>query len=200
MAKKILLTVVVVLVVVVGGFLGIVAMQPSKYHIERSAAMAAPPEEVFEHINNLRKWNDWSPWAKLDPHAKNTFEGPESGEGAIFRWAGNDQVGEGSLTIVESKPSEHVKLKLDFIKPMQDTATTDFRFQPSGEKTVVTWTMDGENGFVEKMFCMFMDMEGMVGGSYEEGLANIKKIVEAPPAGSEASATDTPAPEVTPNP
>jgi hypothetical protein len=182
MVKKILLTVAVVLIVVVGGFLGLVAMQPSTFHIERSITMAAPPEKVFEQINDLRKWDAWSPWAKLDPSAKYAYEGPQSGAGAITHWAGNDQVGEGSMTIVESKPHEVVKLELVFLKPMQDTATSEFHFKPEGEKTVVTWTMDGEKNFMEKMVCLFMDMDKMVGGSYEEGLGNIKKIVETPPA------------------
>lgn len=181
MFKKILAWSLVVLAVVVVAFAGIVAMQPSHYHIERTATMTAPPEAVFAQVNDFHNWGAWSPWAKLDPNAKNTFEGPAEGEGAIFRWAGNDEVGEGSMTILESRPSEFVKIELAFIKPFEDTAATEFILKPDGEQTAVTWNMYGENNFMAKAFCLFMDMDKMIGDQYEKGLASIKSIVEAKP-------------------
>lgn len=189
--KKVLLYGVAVLAVLILGFVAVVAVQPSTYHIERAATMAAPPEEVFAQINDFHHWNNWSPWLDLDPNAKVTFEGPDSGEGAIFRWAGNENVGEGSMTIVESRPNEHVRIKLVFLKPMEGVATTDLALMPAGEGTKVTWSMDGENNFLGKAMCLFMDMDAMIGGNYETGLANMKKIVEAEPESMEA-ATETP--------
>jgi hypothetical protein len=190
--KKILLYGIAVLAVLILGFVAVVAMQPSTFHIERSATMAAPPEEVFAQINDFHHWDKWSPWLELDPNAMTTFEGPDSGEGAIFRWAGNENVGEGSMTIVESRPSELVRIKLHFLKPFEDTATTDLAMTPEGDGTKVTWTMDGEHDFMSKAMCLFMDMDAMIGGNYETGLANMKKIVEAE---SEplATAAETPA-------
>lgn len=172
MVKKILLGLLAVVVV----FLIVVAMQPNEYRIERSATLAAPPAEVFEQVNDLHKWEAWSPWAKLDPNAKNSFEGPESGEGAIFKWAGNDEVGEGKMTIVESRPNELVKIQLDFIKPFESTGNSEFTFKPEGENTEVTWAMYGKHSFMEKGICMFMNMDKMLGGNFETGLANMKKI------------------------
>jgi hypothetical protein len=131
MVKKILLGLVVVIVL----FLIVVAMQPNEYRIERSATMDAPPAAVFEQVNDLHKWDAWSPWAKLDPNAKNTFEGAESGEGAIFKWAGDANVGEGKMTIVESKPNELIDIQLDFIKPFESTGNSEFVFKPEGGKT-----------------------------------------------------------------
>jgi uncharacterized protein YndB with AHSA1/START domain len=177
MIKKILL----VLVLAIAAFLGYVALQPPEFRVERSAVMAAPPEAVFTQVNDFHNWQKWSPWAKLDPNATATFEGPESGEGAIFRWAGNKNVGKGSMKILESKPNESVRLSLDFEEPMQDTAITQFVLKPQGEGTLVTWTMTGESNFVERAICTVMNMEKHVGDSYAEGLANIKKIVEAKP-------------------
>jgi uncharacterized protein YndB with AHSA1/START domain len=190
--KKVLLYGVAVVAVLVLGFVAVVAMQPSTFHIERSATMAAPPEEVFEQVNDFHHWDKWSPWLELDPNAKVTFEGPDSGEGAIFRWAGNENVGEGSMTILESRPSELVRIKLHFLKPFEDTATTDLTMTPEGDGTKVTWTMDGEHNFMSKAMCLFMDMDAMIGGNYETGLANMKKIVEAEPE-SMATAAETPA-------
>ena len=177
--RQILLGILAVLAAAVAVLLIVVAMQPTDFRITRSAKISAPPPAVFEQVNDFHTWQHWSPWAKLDPNAKATFEGPSSGEGAIFRWAGNDEIGEGSMTIVESQPSERIKLKLEFIKPFADTADTEFTFQPEGDQTVVTWTMTGKNNFVGKAFCLFMDMDKMLGGQFEEGLANMKAVVES---------------------
>jgi hypothetical protein len=84
--------------------------------------MVAPPAVPFAQVNDFHNWQEWSPWAKLDPNAKNSFEGPTSGEGAAFRWAGNAEVGEGVMTITEAREPGLVRLKLEFKKPMEDTA------------------------------------------------------------------------------
>jgi len=185
MLRRILIISASVLGLLLVGFLVLVAMQPSTFHVERSATMAAAPEEVFAQVNDFHNWDRWSPWLKEDPNAKGTHEGPPSGEGAIFRWAGNENVGEGNMKIVESKPYERVRIDLNFLKPMEGTANTEFAIAPAGEQTKVTWSMDGKNSFVGKMFCLFMDMDEMIGGKYEEGLANMKKIVEAPEASND---------------
>jgi Polyketide cyclase / dehydrase and lipid transport len=181
MLKKVLLSVAAIVVVLVIGFVIVVAMQPSEFHVERSAIMAAPAETVFAQVNNFHKWDGWSPWLKIDPAAKTSFEGPSSGEGAIFRWSGNAEVGEGSMTIVESRPYELVRINLHFIKPFEDTAPTEFVLKGDGKQTTVTWTMDGKNNFLSKIFCLFMSMDQMIGSKYEEGLANMKAIVETAP-------------------
>jgi hypothetical protein len=191
MVKKILIGVAAAVLVLVLGFVTVVAMKPNEFRVSRSATMAAPAERVFSQVNDLRKWDAWSPWAKLDPNAKNTFEGPEAGEGATFGWAGNDQVGEGKMTITESKPNELVRLKLAFVKPMEDTSDTDFTFKPDGDRTKVTWTMSGVyKDFMSKAICMCMNMDKMMGEKFEEGLASMKAIVEKPETG-ELTTKDT---------
>ena len=133
-------------------FVAIVAMQPSSYRIERPAKIAAPQADLFGQVNDFHKWETWSPWAKLDPAAKITFEGPDSGQGAVMNWAGNDKVGEGKLTIVESRPNELVKVKVDFVEPFEGTNTSEFQFKPEGDQTAVTWIMSGEHNFIGKAF------------------------------------------------
>jgi uncharacterized protein YndB with AHSA1/START domain len=142
--------------------------------------MSAPPEAVFAHVNDYHKWDAWSPWAKLDPNAKATFEGPTSGTGATMTWSGNDKVGEGRQTIVESRPDEVIRIKLDFLKPFKATSTAEFTFKPEGDQTVVTWSMYGKNDFMGKAVSLFMDCDKMVGSEFEKGLASMKAIVEAP--------------------
>ena len=176
MVRKILITIVAILVV----FTVIVALQPSEFRIVRSATISASPPAVFAQVNDFHNWETWSPWAKLDPAAKATFEGPSAGKGAIFRWAGNSDVGEGSMTITESRPNDLIRMRLDFVEPFTATNTAEFAFKPEGSRTAVTWSMEGKNNFIGRVMCLFMDMDKMVGGQFEKGLANIKSIVEAP--------------------
>ena len=160
-------------------FVVVVALQPSTFHVARTGLVSAPPPVVFEQVNVLRNWESWNPWLKLDPAAKTTYEGPPEGKGAISRWVGNGNVGEGSMTITESRPSDLVRFRLDFLKPFASTATAEFTFQPDGDKTLVTWSMDGANSFLAKAFGLFMNMDKMIGGPFEDGLADMNAAVEA---------------------
>jgi hypothetical protein len=178
MIKKILLGAVILVVVIIAVCVVVVAMQPAHYRVERSATMNAPAPVVFNQVNDFHKWDAWSPWAKLDPNMKTTFEGAPSGTGAVYAWTGNSDVGEGRMTIMDSKPGEAIKIKLEFIKPFAATSDTLFSFKPQGNQTAVTWTMDGDNNFVGKAMCLFMNMDKMVGGDFEKGLAQMKAVAE----------------------
>lgn len=178
MVKKILIG----LAVAIAVFLVVVALQPSHFSITRSTTIAAAPAAVFPHVNELRKWEAWSPWARLDPNMKATYRGPAAGVGAESAWAGNNEVGEGSMTITESRAGERVRFRLDFVKPMAGTAAAEFTFQPQGNQTVVAWTMSGENSFVCKAIGMFVNCDKMVGEQFEKGLAQLKTVAEAPAA------------------
>ncbi|QDU30826.1 Polyketide cyclase / dehydrase and lipid transport [Anatilimnocola aggregata] len=191
MVKKIVIVVGTLLLVVVLGFLAIVAMQPSTYTVTRTAKMQAPPEVVFAQVNNFQNWKAWSPWEKLDPEMKRTFAGPEAGTGAKYGWNGSDKVGEGSMTITDSQPHEKILIKLEFKRPMVADCPTEFKFSPDGNGTEVAWTMRGENDFMGKAFCLLMNMDKMIGGDFEKGLASMQEIVEKSPA----PATESPAPE-----
>lgn len=178
MIKKIILVVVAVLLV----SLVVVAMQPSNFRVSRSATLAATPAALFEQVNDHHKFAVWNPFMKLDPNVKNTYSGPESGVGAVCSWEGNSDVGAGSCTIIESKPGELVRLRMDWKRPMEGTSTVDFTFKPEGDKTVVTWSMYGKNSFVGKAISLFMDCDKMCGPQFEEGLASLGRIAAATPA------------------
>lgn len=143
----------------------------------RSAVIQAPPEKVFPVVNNFHQWEQWSPWAKMDPQSKTTYSGPESGVGAKFAWDGNSSVGAGSMEITESKPNERIQIALIFTKPMEGNNRTLFQFEPVAEGTRVTWMMSGPMGFVGKFFNLFMNCEKMVGGQFEQGMENMKGVV-----------------------
>ena len=177
MLKKILIAF-IVLVAIVAVLAGVVAMQPAEYRVERSATIAAPPADVFTQVNDFHNWEAWSPWAKLDPAAKYTFEGPSAGTGAVFKWSGNSEVGEGTMTVTESRPNELIRIKLDFVRPFEDTGTAEFTFKPEGNQTVVTWSMSGKKNFIMKAIGLFVSCDKMMGGEFEKGLANLKSIAE----------------------
>jgi hypothetical protein len=172
-------TLLLAILAVVAAFLGYVALLPATSTISRSAVLAAPPEAIFPHINSLKKWDAWSPWAKLDPAAKNSFEGPDVGVGAVLSWDGNSEVGTGKMTIVESQPNSNVKIRLDFAKPFANTSMADFTLQPESGGTRVTWNMTGERPFLARVMCVLFRADAMVGGMFEKGLANLGVVASA---------------------
>jgi hypothetical protein len=157
----------------------LVATRPSEFRIARSASMAAPVGAVFAHVNDLHNWEAWSPWIKLDPATKGTYEGAAVGPGAVCKWSGNKKMGEGSMTIIESEPANFVRIRLEFLRPYKATNRTEFSFKPENGRTNVTWSMTGRNNFFFKAFCLFVNMDKMVGGDFEQGLASLKSLVEA---------------------
>ena len=160
-------------------FLIVVALQPSDFKVERTATMRAPAPAAFAQVNDFQNWRAWSPWEKVDPALKRQYEGPKAGAGAIYAWQGNSDVGEGRMTITESKPAELVRIKLEFFKPFAATNAAEFSFKPAGaDSTAVTWTMTGQNNFLSKAICMFVNMDRMVGGMFEQGLTQMKTVVE----------------------
>ena len=175
MITKILIGLVLVIVILVV----VVILQPSDFRITRTATIAAPPAAVFDQVNDLHKYQAWSPFAKADPAMKITYEGPPAGEGAVLAWAGNNQAGEGRMTLIESRPNELVRFDLRFIKPFQAANIAEFTFQPDGDRTVVTWSMTGRNNFMFKAVGLILNSDKMCGGMFEEGLANLKVIAES---------------------
>ena len=135
----------------------IVALRPADFRVERSATLAATPMALFDQVNDHHKFALWNPFLKLDPNVKNTYSGPDSGVGAVCSWEGNKRIGAGSATIIESKPAELVRQRMDWKRPMEGTSTVEFTFKPAGDETVVTWAMYGKNNFMGKLVSLFMD-------------------------------------------
>jgi uncharacterized protein YndB with AHSA1/START domain len=162
----------------------VIALQPAAFRIERSTTIAAPPSDVFARINDLHQMQDWSPWAKLDPDCKLTFSGPQAGTGCSYIWSGNSKVGEGTMTIIESRPSELVHARIDFRKPFSATNVAEFAIQPTGEGTRVTWSMTGRKNFIMKGFGLFMDMDKAIGKDFEKGLSQLKTLSESTAKGA----------------
>ena len=160
-------------------FFVIIAGRPDEFIVSRSTKISAPPEKIFPHVNDLHKWETWSPWAKLDPNAKNSFAGADSGAGAAMSWDGNKKIGAGRMMIIESAPDNLIRFKLEFVRPFKATNTAEFTFKPEGGQTVVTWTMTGKSNFGFKILGLFMNCDKMCGGDFEKGLTAMKSVAEA---------------------
>jgi Polyketide cyclase / dehydrase and lipid transport len=174
MLKIILIAVPIIVVVFI-----IVALQPSTYRVTRSLAIAAPCEAVFPHMNDFKKWEAWNPWGKADPNIKLTYGSQTSGVGANYAWTGNKEAGEGRATITESRPNESVKYKMEFFKPMAGESEMEFTFKPQGDQTEVTMTVTGEKNFMARAFCLFVNMDKMIGGKFEKALADLNEALKA---------------------
>lgn len=169
----------IVIVVAVAAVLVIAATRPDTFRIERAASIKAPAERIFLLINDFHSWGAWSPWEKIDPTLKRIFSGPSSGKGAMYAWEGNSKVGSGSMEITEASPPGKIVIKLDFIKPFEGHNIAEFTLVPGGDSTSVTWAMYGPVHYMAKIMQMFFSMDSMVGGQFEQGLANLKAAAEA---------------------
>lgn len=178
-----LLTILGVIAALIVVLVVVVSMRPTEFTVERKGTMRAAPETVHALVNNFHEWPKWSPWEKRDPNLKRDFSGPDAGTGAHYHWVGNNQVGEGRMTITESQTGKLIRIKLEFIKPFAGVNTTDFTFTPQDGGTLVTWTMKGNNNFMAKAMGLFMNMDKMIGGDFEKGLADMKKAAEGSTAG-----------------
>ena len=172
-----ILIVIAILIVV---FAVVVSLRPGEFKVTRSATIPAPPEAVFPHVNDLHNWDAWSPWAKLDPAMQSTFDGPAAGNGASMAWSGNNKVGQGRMTITESRPHEFVQFRLEFFRPFKATNTAEFGFKAQGGQTVVSWTMLGRNNFMAKAMQLFINCDKMVGSQFEQGLAQLSSVSSTP--------------------
>lgn len=164
--------------VVVVLFVVIVASRPSDFRITRTARIPAPVDVVFENVNDFHKWDAWSPWAKLDPNARSTFSGPATGPGASMAWSGNNKVGEGRMTIADSRPGESIRMNLEFLRPFKANNIAEFTFKAEGDQTMLTWTMSGKNNFMGKAVGLLMNCDKMVGGEFEKGLVNLNAVTQ----------------------
>ena len=176
MWKKILL----VIALLVGAVFAFAATRPDSYSVSRSIDIAASPEAVHAIVDDFHNFPQWAPWQKLDPAVQTTFEGPRRGVGAVYRWSGNSDVGQGRMEIRESVPARKVGMDLEFIEPFASKARTDIDIAPAGNGSKVTWSMRGDNNYMAKLMSVFMSMDKMIGKDFEEGLANLKRRAEQP--------------------
>jgi uncharacterized protein YndB with AHSA1/START domain len=168
----------IILLAIILAFLFYVMRKPDSFRIERQISINAPAADVFRWINNVRRFNEWNPWAQMDPTSTITYSGPEEGPKASYTWLGK-KTGEGSMTLIDEKPPNEVSFALSFIRPWKGNNKTTFQIHEGSGATNVSWAMTGPSNFFNKLFTTFMSMDKMVGKDFEKGLATLKEKVEA---------------------
>lgn len=174
-----LLIAVLVVLAAVAGLAAYAATLPDAFTVQRSTVVSAPPDRIFPYLDDFHRWSGWSPWEKLDPGLQRTFSGAPSGQGAVYAWLGNKKVGQGRMEILEADSRRRLRIKLDFIKPFEASSDTLFSLHPEAGGTRVTWAMTGNRPFLHKLIGVFMNMDRMVGGDFERGLASLKALAES---------------------
>ena len=171
-------TIAIVVLVLVAAVLIFAATRPDTFRVQRSTSIKAPPEKIFALINDLHSFNTWNPYEKKDPAMKRTYSGAASGKGAIYEWDGNKDIGQGRMEITDTSLPSKVTFQLDFIKPFEAHNIAEFKLEPAGDATNVTWAMHGPSPYVHKLMGVFFNMDKMIGKDFEDGLANLKNVAE----------------------
>ena len=178
MLKTIALIVVVVLLIAAVGIVAMAAAKPDSFRVQRSITIKAPPTRIYALINDFKAWPKWSPYENRDPNMQRKLSGTDSGQGAIYEWNGDKNVGQGRMEILESTAPAKIVIKLDFLKPFEAHNTATFTMVPNGDTTEVTWAMDGPSPFISKVMSIFMNFDKLIGTDFVAGLANLKRITE----------------------
>lgn len=168
----------ILVIVLIAAVLIYAATKPDTFRVERMTTIKAPPETIFALINDFHRWGVWSPWEKKDPAMKRSHTGAGGGEGAVYEWEGNKDVGRGRMEIAASSPPSEITIKLDFVKPFEAHNIVEFTLKPEGDSTNVTWSMRGDLPYLARVIHLFLDMDKMVGTDFEAGLAAMKTVAE----------------------
>jgi uncharacterized protein YndB with AHSA1/START domain len=168
----------IIVAVLIGAVLAFAATRPNTFLIERSLSIKTPPEKIFVLINNFHNWARWSPQDTEDPSMKRTFNGPESGTGAISDWNSTGSAGRGRMLITESVAPSRISVNVDWVKPFKAHNVNVFSLQPDGASTRATWSMRGTNVYMMKVMSVFVNMDRMMGKHFEAGLENLKRAAE----------------------
>ena len=150
---------------------------PRKVHLERSVVINAPKEKVFNYLVHFEKFVTWSPWQDIDPNVE--YDISDDGKaGAKYHWKGNDEVGEGEMTITKIS-GDTISVLLKFIKPFESTSHVYYVLDQSENGTKVTWGFDAKYGIPMNLFLALSGMKKALSADFEKGLAQLKERVES---------------------
>ncbi len=154
---------------------------PSSYQVERSIDITRPADEVFEFIRKLKNQDQYSVWAKRDPNMKKIFTGEDGTVGFVSRWESEVKdvgVGEQEIKMINADALE-MQTELRFFEPFEGT---DRSYQKVSsldtKKSKVIWGFDGSMPYPFNLMLLFMNFEEMIGKDFEEGLSNLKAVLE----------------------
>lgn len=151
---------------------------PKTLHLEREITINAPKEKVWGNVNSLHALHTWSPWVEPDPNIKITYEGQDGTVGAVYKWIGNDDVGQGEQTITKIDAPNSIGSHVHFIKPFEGQADAFINLSEAGSATKVTWGFNSKYSYPMNIV-LLMNMDKMIGDTYSKGLNKLKTMCEA---------------------
>lgn len=169
-----------VLAIIIGVLVLLASFAPKKYDVNRSIVINKPRSEVFQYLKYIKNQDEWSPWKNRDPGMKQTFSGEDGTVGFISKWdSDHKQVGAGEQEIIGITPDEQIRTELRFLKPWKSVSTAYIETQDAADgATKVTWGFSGTNKVPMNIMMLFYNMDKAVGKDFEEGLEELKIVLE----------------------
>lgn len=150
------------------------------YAVEREVTINKPKQEVFDYLKYLKNQSNYSVWAKIDPAMKTEFRGEDASVGFVSAWdSKNPDAGKGEQKITKIADGKRIDYELHFIEPFE---STDFAYMTTeainDSVTNVKWGFNGKMKYPMNLMMLTMDMEKMLAPDLENGLKNLKAILE----------------------
>ena len=162
------------LAIVIVSIAGVGLSIESEVHVDRVITIEAKPKKIMKHLIDFRKFNTWSPWTAYDSNCKYSYSEKQSKVGATYNWEGNEEVGVGSMEILEISRTK-VVMDLIYTAPWHSESVVYYVLGNSDNGTVVNWGYDGKMSLLSTIF---IDMDAVLGADYEKGLRSLKEMVE----------------------
>jgi len=170
------------LLVILAIFAVLALAAPKKYDVRRTVVINKPLSEVFQYVKLVENQNIWSPWKRRDPEMKQFQTGIDGTVGFINRWeSDHKQVGVGEQEIKAFVENERVDSELRFYKPWKSQSDAFFlvkELEPS--QTEVIWGFVGSHSVPLNVMMLFFNMDKVVGKDFDEGLSELKRVLEMP--------------------
>ena len=153
---------------------------PKEYTVSREVTIKRNKAEVFDYARMLKNQHDYSVWWKMDPKQITTYKGEDGTIGFVAAWKSElDSVGSGEEEIVALEADKRIGFALRFKEPFESEATSEMLFSaPDSSTTQLAWNFRGEMSYPFNVMQLFISMEEMLGKDIEEGLQNMKAILE----------------------
>lgn len=151
------------------------------FSVSRKVTINQPKEVVFDYVSMIGNQKEYGVWQKKDPNIVIKSQGVDGTVGFISSWdSQKEEVGAGEQEITKLIEDELIATELRFKRPMEVTSQAYFEInEESGNTCSVIWKIEGGSPYPWNIFALFMDMDKEVGPDLDQGLKNLKSILES---------------------
>lgn len=173
-----------IILIIIASLVAIVLVTPlfidGSYAVEKEVVINQPNDIVFDYVKHLKNQDEFSVWAQMDPDMNKTFTGTDGTIGFISAWDSEDKdVGRGEQEILKIVEGERIDFELRFYEPFETTDNAYITTEVVNDSVTLTkWGFTGKMNYPMNIMLLFMDMEGMLGPQLQEGLDNMKNILD----------------------